>query len=145
MIGIISLPTALITGASRGIGQATARLFASSGFRTSNHVVFVAFAGGVRQQESVLQRYLDDSQNYPSSGNIMYNILDGAAPTDKIVYVGVSSKHRQDSFNACNFIIDWLKTKGLVVSNDFVIDANCSNVSVQQQQGFFIEFFFCLF
>ena len=31
-------------------------------------------------------------------------------PTDKIVYVGVSSKHRQDSFNACNFIIDWLKT-----------------------------------
>ena len=31
-------------------------------------------------------------------------------PTDKIVYVGVSSKHRQDSFDACNFIIDWLKT-----------------------------------
>ena len=38
------------------------RLFASSGKRMADHVVFVAFAGGVRQQESVLQRYLDDSQ-----------------------------------------------------------------------------------
>ena len=25
-------------------------------------------------------------------------------PKDKIVYVGVSSKHRQNAFNACNFI-----------------------------------------
>ena len=31
-------------------------------------------------------------------------------PNDKIVYVGVSSKHRQDAFDACNFIMDWLKT-----------------------------------
>tara|TARA_B100000989_G_scaffold218200_1_gene166326 strand:+ start:559 stop:867 length:309 start_codon:yes stop_codon:yes gene_type:complete len=32
-------------------------------------------------------------------------------PKDKIVYVGVSSKHRQNAFDACNFIMDWLKTK----------------------------------
>ena len=31
-------------------------------------------------------------------------------PTEKIVYVGVSSRHRQNAFDACNFIIDWLKT-----------------------------------
>ncbi len=31
-------------------------------------------------------------------------------PNDKIVYVGVSSRHRQNAFDACNFIIDWLKT-----------------------------------
>ena len=31
-------------------------------------------------------------------------------PKDKIVYVGVSSRHRQNAFDACNFIIDWLKT-----------------------------------
>ena len=42
------------------------RLFAASGARMADHVVFVAFAGGVRQQESILQRYLDDSQDYPS-------------------------------------------------------------------------------
>lgn len=53
------------------------------------HIVFVAFAGGVRQQESVLQRYLTDSQGLVGSayeGNIMYNMLNGASPTDKIVY-----------------------------------------------------------
>ena len=52
----------------------------------ADHLVFVAFAGGVRQQESVLQRYLLDSQDYPSEGNILYNLLNGDAPTDKIVY-----------------------------------------------------------
>ena len=62
------------------------RLFAATGSAMADHVVFVAFAGGVRQQESVLQRYLLDSQDYPSEGNIMYNILNGASPTDKIVY-----------------------------------------------------------
>ena len=62
------------------------RLFAATGRRMADHVVFIAFAGGVRQQESVLQQYLDGSQEYPSSGNIMYNLLDGGAPTDKLVY-----------------------------------------------------------
>ena len=32
-------------------------------------------------------------------------------PSDQIVFVGVSSKHRQNAFNGCNFIMDWLKTK----------------------------------
>ncbi len=31
-------------------------------------------------------------------------------PNDKIVYIGVSSQHRQSAFDACNYIIDWLKT-----------------------------------
>ena len=62
------------------------RLFAATGSQLAQHVVYVLFAGGVRQQESVLQRYLDDSQGIPFAGNIMYNMLDGAAPTAKIVY-----------------------------------------------------------
>lgn len=62
------------------------RLFAQSGIPMADHVVYILFAGGVRQQESVLQRYLDDSQNVNVPGNIMYNMLDGAAPNDKIVY-----------------------------------------------------------
>ena len=64
----------------------TGRLFAASGSRMSNHVVFVLFAGGVRQQESVEQLYLDHSQGVPVGGNIMYNMLNGTAPTTKIVY-----------------------------------------------------------
>ena len=53
--------------------------------RMSDHSIGCILAR-VRQQESILQRYLDDSQAYPSAGNILYNLFDGAAPTDKIVY-----------------------------------------------------------
>ena len=31
-------------------------------------------------------------------------------PSDQIVFVGVASTHRQNSFDACNYIMDWLKT-----------------------------------
>jgi ABC-type uncharacterized transport system involved in gliding motility auxiliary subunit len=33
---------------------------------------------------------------------------------------------------------DWLKKKGVEVESNFVIDANCANVTVRQQQGFFM-------
>jgi molybdopterin synthase catalytic subunit len=32
-------------------------------------------------------------------------------PSEQIVFVGVASKHRQNAFDGCNFIMDWLKTK----------------------------------
>lgn len=56
---------------------------------TADHVVFVCFAGGLRQQETMMQRYLIDSQGLTGTsyeGNIMYNMLNGTNPTDKIVY-----------------------------------------------------------
>ena len=31
--------------------------------------------------------------------------------SDQIVFVGVASKHRQNAFDACNYIMDWLKNK----------------------------------
>lgn len=33
------------------------------------------------------------------------------APQDPIVFVGVASRHRGDAFRACEFLIDYLKTK----------------------------------
>jgi len=32
-------------------------------------------------------------------------------PSDPIVYVGVASQHRGDAFRACEFIMDYLKTR----------------------------------
>jgi len=32
-------------------------------------------------------------------------------PSDQIVFVGVASQHRQNAFDGCNFVMDWLKTK----------------------------------
>ena len=62
------------------------RLFAQTGARMVDHVVYVMFGGGVRQQESVLMRYLSDSQGLDIPGNIMPNLFTGEAPDDKIVY-----------------------------------------------------------
>jgi len=33
------------------------------------------------------------------------------APGDRIVFVGVAAAHRGDAFSACEFLVDWLKTK----------------------------------
>ncbi len=62
------------------------RLFAASGSQLAQHVVMVMFAGGVRHQESIEQNYLAQSQGIPVEGNIMYNMLDGTPPDQKIVY-----------------------------------------------------------
>jgi hypothetical protein len=61
------------------------RLFAGTGDRLVNHVVFVLFAGGVRHQESIDMSYLT-AQGLPSSGNLMENMLSGAPPSSNIIY-----------------------------------------------------------
>jgi hypothetical protein len=62
------------------------RLFARTNAPKADYVVLVMFGGGLRQQDSILQRYLADSQGYQVEGNIMYNMLEGAAPSSKIAY-----------------------------------------------------------
>ncbi len=67
---IISAPYILPSG----------RLFANTGTRVANHVVYVLFAGGIRHQESIGQQFLSN-QGFPTEGNIMNNMLSGNAPT----------------------------------------------------------------
>lgn len=74
--GAITVPYILPTG----------RLFAQTGSQMAEHVVLVLFAGGVRHQESILQKYLAESQDLDIEGNIMYNMLTGDAPELKVVY-----------------------------------------------------------
>nr|MBS0037347.1 hypothetical protein [Saprospiraceae bacterium] len=74
--GVIGMPYILPSGL----------LNAQTSPAMSEHVVFVLFAGGVRQQEAVLKRYLAGSQNENIEGNIMYNMLEGEPPEDKIAY-----------------------------------------------------------
>lgn len=71
--GLIAAPYILPSG----------RLFAASGARIVDHVVFVLFAGGIRNQESVKQMYLQ-GQNINTSGNVMENMLSGPRPTNNL-------------------------------------------------------------
>jgi hypothetical protein len=60
-------------------------LFARSGARLVDHVVFVLFGGGIRNQESVKQQYLAN-QGLPTQGNVMPNMLTGATPSSNLLY-----------------------------------------------------------
>ena len=44
------------------------------------------------------------------------------APGDEIVFVGVSSQHRSDAFQACEFIMDYLKTKATIWKKETVVE-----------------------
>ena len=53
----------------------------------------------------------ESSQRWKLTGVTVVHRIGNLKPSDQIVFVGVSSKHRQNAFDGCNFIMDWLKTK----------------------------------
>ena len=88
------------------------RLFASTGMAMADHVIFVLFAGGVRQQEAIYQRYLADSQGVDLEGNVLYNMLPGDGPEIKIVY-GVDTADGQPGGKPIDRILETpLKLQG---------------------------------
>ena len=50
-------------------------------------------------------------QRWDITGVTVIHRVGKLSPSDQIVFVGVSAKHRQNAFDSCNFIMDWLKTK----------------------------------
>ena len=62
--------------------------------------------------ESEIEKIIIDcSEKWKLTGITVIHRVGNLKPTDKIVYVGVSSKHRQNAFDGCNYIMDWLKTR----------------------------------
>lgn len=91
------------------------RLFARTGTEKAEHVVMVMFAGGVRQQESILGRYLEDSQGVNgAAGNIMPNLFNGNAPTKKVVYGLDIPGQTKGSDPIPRLLSDSLANKGMV-------------------------------
>ncbi|MFC2085103.1 GldG family protein [Bacteroidota bacterium] len=70
-------------------------------------------------------RHLDDFLGRGGRLLAALNSVEGDLSTSsgKIVYTGLS---------------DWLNEKGIEIENNFLVDANCSNVMVRQQQGIFV-------
>ena len=62
--------------------------------------------------ESEIEKIVfESSQRWELTGVTVIHRVGELIPSDQIVFVGVSSKHRQNAFDGCNFIMDWLKTK----------------------------------
>ncbi len=50
-------------------------------------------------------------RRWPLAASLIIHRYGRLVPGDRIVLVACASAHRQASFEACNFLIDWLKTK----------------------------------
>ena len=62
--------------------------------------------------ESEIEKIVVDCcKRWELTGVTVIHRIGNLKPSDQIVFVGVSSKHRQNAFDGCNFIMDWLKTK----------------------------------
>ena len=62
--------------------------------------------------ESEIEKIIFESyKRWELSAITVIHRVGNLKPSDQIVFVGVSSKHRQNAFDGCNFIMDWLKTK----------------------------------
>lgn len=82
----------------------------------------------IAPKDTVPAMYFSSLDNYLAGGGrllIALNRVEGelSSGSGKELYTGFE---------------DWLMNKGLEVENNFVIDANCSNVMVRQQQGLFV-------
>jgi len=51
------------------------------------------------------------SARWPLDGSVVIHRFGRLEPGERIVLVGTASAHRQAAFEACEFIVDWLKTK----------------------------------
>ncbi|RDH86754.1 MAG: molybdopterin synthase catalytic subunit MoaE [endosymbiont of Escarpia spicata] len=62
--------------------------------------------------EKSLQTIVDEAnQRWDLLGSRVVHRVGEMKPTDPIVLVAVASKHRGEAFQACEFIIDFLKTR----------------------------------
>ena len=62
--------------------------------------------------ESEIENIVKESfQRWSISAVTVIHRIGKLLPSDQIVFVGVASKHRQNAFDGCNIIMDWLKTK----------------------------------
>jgi molybdopterin synthase catalytic subunit len=82
-----------------------------------------SFVGVVREVPMTLEHYAGMTEReiarIVEEARTRWNVMDATvihrygelAPTDQIVLVAVASAHRGDAFAACEFIMDYLKTR----------------------------------
>lgn len=62
--------------------------------------------------EKALEKIVDEAKNrWDIYDALVVHRIGTLAPTDQIVLVVVTSAHRGESFKACEFLMDYLKTK----------------------------------
>ena len=62
-------------------------------------------------EKQLLKIELEARRRWPLDESLIIHRYGTLLPGDRIVLVACASSHREAAFEACNFLIDWLKTK----------------------------------
>lgn len=127
----------LVTAEDFDVGAETARLQGAAS-DVGGIATFVGVVRDVNDDDEVSALYLE---HYPGMTEKQIDVIIGEAaarwsvlgatvihrigqlyPADQIVYVGVASRHRGNAFDACEYIIDFLKTRATFWKKEQTLD-----------------------
>jgi molybdopterin synthase catalytic subunit len=103
---------AALTADDHGVGAVASfvGLVRSGGGQEQLHHMELEHYPGMTERS--IQAIVDDArQRWDIAGATVVHRIGRLAPAEQIVYVGVSSRHRGEAFQACEFIMDFLKTE----------------------------------
>ena len=62
-------------------------------------------------EKKIMEIVCNASKKFPINGCIVTHRIGKLVPGELIVFVGVTSRHRKDAFEACSYVMDFLKTE----------------------------------
>ena len=74
-------------------------------------------------ESQILAIIQDAAERWDVLGATVIHRIGDLYPGDQIVFVGVASPHRGDAFDACEFIIDYLKTRATFWKKELLPDS----------------------
>ena len=106
----------------------------------NKHVVGLSLEHYPGMTEKQLEKIVNDAQKRWNIGRVrIIHRIGDLLVGDQIVFVGVTSKHRQDAFAACEFIMDFLKIKATFWKKELTDDGQSTwldaKVSDQDKAG----------
>ncbi len=105
------LQASLLRGAAEegGVATFTGYVRASNAARGVSTLLLEHYPG--MTERSILAILEESAERWPLLAARVVHRVGELAPGDQIVWVGVSAAHREAAFAACEFIMDYLKTR----------------------------------
>jgi molybdopterin synthase catalytic subunit len=80
--------------------------------RADDGLISLALEHYPGMSEREIARQVEDAQSrWPLLGATVIHRIGRLVPGDRIVFVGTASSHRKAAFEACDFLMDYLKTR----------------------------------
>ncbi len=103
---------AALRGGDRSVGAVAAFVGTVRDVNADASVATMTLEHYPGMTEKALAAIIDDAKaRWPIADALVIHRVGALQPADQIVLVGVTSAHRGDAFAACEFIIDYLKTR----------------------------------